>query len=157
MGVDQVNRIFKHRRIALDANIYIYALNDDPRFRSATTLLKRLAGTNSALCTSAISITEVMVPLFRERMHARIPKYLNFLTGEGRITVVHVDDAIALHAAALRAQYRLKTPDAIHLATAIAFSANVFVTADQDFPIGSVGTLKIEKLRATKTKKAAEL
>jgi predicted nucleic acid-binding protein len=39
---------------------------------------------------------------------------------------------IANQSARLRARYNLRTPDAIHLATALAANADVFITNDRD-------------------------
>jgi predicted nucleic acid-binding protein len=41
---------------------------------------------------------------------------------------------IADRAARLRAEYRLATPDAIHIATAIESGATLFVTNDSELP-----------------------
>ena len=48
-------------------------------------------------------------------------------------TVVPVSTPIAALAAPLRAQYRLKLPDAIQLTTALDIGAIAFVTHDRDF------------------------
>ena len=50
-----------------------------------------------------------------------------------RYDVIPVSTPIAALAAQLRAQYRLKLPDAIQLATALDIGAAAFVTHDRDF------------------------
>jgi predicted nucleic acid-binding protein len=43
-----------------------------------------------------------------------------------------IDRAVLDHATVLRAKYGLKTPDAIHVATACVAKASVFITGDAD-------------------------
>lgn len=44
-----------------------------------------------------------------------------------------LDHTVADHAALLRVQYGLKTPDSIQLSTAVLEDTDLFVTHDQDF------------------------
>lgn len=50
--------------------------------------------------------------------------------GAARFALVDVTASILDRAADLRARHRFKTPDAIHLATAIEEAASVFLTGD---------------------------
>lgn len=49
-----------------------------------------------------------------------------------RLRIVDVSAAAIERATELRARYRFKTPDAIHLATAIEAQADLFLTGDAD-------------------------
>jgi predicted nucleic acid-binding protein len=62
----------------------------------------------------------------------------------GRLELLPVDQATAELATALGAAYRLRTPDAVHLASAVGASADRFITNNkEDFP------LSISELAAT--------
>ena len=52
------------------------------------------------------------------------------LFGAGRITVLDLDAPTVDRATLLRAKFNLKTPDALHLASAIVGGAAVFLTGD---------------------------
>ena len=67
---------------------------------------------------------------FKAGQTALAKRYEKALT---RYTVVPVSAQIASLAAQLRAQYRLRLPDAIQLATAIDVGASAFVTHDRNF------------------------
>jgi predicted nucleic acid-binding protein len=55
---------------------------------------------------------------------------------------------MADRAASIRARYRLRTPDAIHLATAILEGVDVFLTNDRDLlQVREVPILLIDELR----------
>jgi predicted nucleic acid-binding protein len=77
-------------------------------------------------------------------MRALIPGELETLAELlGRLELHDVDRAIAELAAALGATYRLRAPDAVHLATAIHLGADRFVTNNsRDFP-KSIGEIEI--------------
>jgi len=49
------------------------------------------------------------------------------------VDLVDVDSAIARVAAYVRANFKLKVPDAIHLATALETKCHTFLTTDSDF------------------------
>ena len=61
-------------------------------------------------------------------------EYRNVLLQSPNLTPVPLDAGIAEQAAELRAQYKLRTPDAIQLATALRSGAPWFLTSDADLP-----------------------
>src|SRR4051794_20815145 len=62
------------------------------------------------------------------------------------LTLVQVSVQVGMIARELRRELRLKTPDAVHLASAIAVDADFFMTVDEDdFPVGrTVKGVRIE-------------
>lgn len=142
----RIEKIHDHKRIALDTNVFIYALEDNKKFPLATEIFQKLSKKKTRAFTSILSILEAIVPLYQKDKKERIPDYVNFIRGQGLITVVQVDQAVALKAAELRALYKLKTPDSIHLATALISNASLFLTADRDFKLDLVENVKIEKV-----------
>ena len=59
---------------------------------------------------------------------------MDLVTAGDSITLVNVTREIALRAAKIRAQFNLKAPDAIHLASAIESGAKTFITIDRRIP-----------------------
>lgn len=141
----RLEKIFTAKKIALDTNIFIYALEDNKKFPLAAEFFRKLPQ-KTKVFTSILSVLEATVPLYQKDKKGRIPDYVNFIRGQGLIKIVPVDQAVALKAAELRALYKLKTPDSIHLATAIVSEASLFLTADRDFKLNSIGKVKIEKI-----------
>lgn len=119
------------RRIGLDANILIYHLRAHPSFgKPATRLLAECKQRQSVV--SAIVFSEIFVSLFEQNDTVLIEKYRAFLNSFPRLDIVSANKQICLLAAQLRAAYRLKTPDAIHIATAIDSGCGVFITNDDN-------------------------
>lgn len=72
-------------------------------------------------------------------------EYNDVLLSSPYIFTIPVTPATAQAAAELRAASSLKTPDAIHLATAINHHADSFLTNDRDF--GDIQGLEVLKVR----------
>jgi predicted nucleic acid-binding protein len=71
----------------------------------------------------------------------------NLLTDFPNLTWVPVDLEIAKQAARIRAVYNLKTPDALHAATAFLSGATAFITNDAIFErIQQFETLMLDRL-----------
>jgi predicted nucleic acid-binding protein len=105
--------------VALDSNVVIAFLDSsDALHEPAKTRFRELLHDGEALCVSAVTVAEVLTGA--ELGHHDREIVLGFfdaLIGE----VVPVDEAIAMRAAALRADRKsLRIPDALILATADA-------------------------------------
>jgi predicted nucleic acid-binding protein len=86
---------------------------------------------NSAV-TSAITMTELLVQPYRAENQALVERYFGLLSSFPQLEWVAPDLAIADAAAGLRATYRLRTPDALQIATALQRSATAFLTNDRE-------------------------
>ena len=74
-------------------------------------------------------------------------QYRRILLNAGQVTAVPVSDFIAEQAAQLRADYGLRTPDAIQLATAIRSGASSFLTNDGKLPkIAQLNLLVLDQM-----------
>lgn len=91
--------------------------------------------------TSAITLTEVLVMPLEKRQENYQREYRAMLLKTRSIKTVPVTVAIAEQAAELRAKYRLRTPDAIHVATALVLKCDAFLT--NDLALKRVTELKI--------------
>lgn len=80
-----------------------------------------------------INSLEVLVKPLREGKSHLVSLYRAVLLGMAGLTLFPVTRSILESAAHLRAATNLKTPDAIHAATALSCHATVFVTNDVAF------------------------
>jgi predicted nucleic acid-binding protein len=68
---------------------------------------------------------------------AKENQILALLDNPNIITLVQVTRQVAMQAREFRQRFHIKSPDAIHLATAVFIGADSFMTTDEDdFPIG---------------------
>lgn len=136
--------------VSLDTNIFIRAL-DDPtglgvRARELIAQIKKKA---PRVFISTILLEEFFVRVYKDKREREESNILDFLTIGGLATFVNMDQRIALLTAKIRADYpSLRAPDAIHLATAIASGAKLFITTDRRIPKKIKG-LKVAVLSKT--------
>jgi predicted nucleic acid-binding protein len=94
--------------------------------------------------TSIVTLTEVLVHPLRQGDEKLASDYQDILLSHSHVAAINVQSAIAQHAAELRAEYSLKSVDAIQLATALSHKASALLTNDRDF--GNVPGIKIIRL-----------
>ena len=124
------------RSIYCDTNVFIHGTEgeDNSPLRLAIRSLFLVDHGNKVpfIKTSLLTVSELMVHPFRKKDAQLESDYRVFWQTNDFMVVGPVDLDILLNAAELRANYSsLKLPDAIHLATALAFGSTVFLTADQ--------------------------
>jgi predicted nucleic acid-binding protein len=135
LGVEQL-RLFlrRHRRIALDTSIFIYQLEANPRYLPlADSVLAWVERAGHEAVTSTITMTELLVPSYRDNDEHRIDEFYGLLSTYPNLRWIAPDLETADLAARLRAAYRLRTPDALQAATAIQANATGFITNDPVF------------------------
>ncbi len=96
------------------------------------TLFSLLAQGKFTAVISTISITELLVKPFAEDNETAITLCERFLHELPHTAIVAPHSAIAREAARLRAHYKLRTPDALVLGTALVEKAKAFLTNDAD-------------------------
>jgi predicted nucleic acid-binding protein len=119
--------------VALDTVAWIYEFEANPVFSPVTNVLFRDgfgAGRFSAAC-SLLVLGELLVqPLARGRPDLA-DRYRQLIVSGPDLAVWEVSRAVLESAASLRARYRVKTLDAIHIASAVVNSADRFITNDE--------------------------
>ncbi len=99
------------------------------------------------IVTSMVTLLEVLVHPIARGDEALAQKYNDILLTSPHIETATITAVTAQTAAELRAVYRLKTPDALQLATCVTRHAGVFLTNDRDFPdLAGVEILKLRDL-----------
>ena len=118
---------------ALDTVALVYFLERHPvHHRTASRVLKRIEEGVISGVISSLVFAELLVPAYRAGDTSRAGTVLRLLTSFPNLKVFDITPQISAEAARLRAQYSLRTPDAIHAATALAAGADLFVTNDRD-------------------------
>ena len=122
----------ERERIGLDTNLFIYFLEDHPRYGTwCASLFDRIERGHNAAVTSTVTLLELLVQPYRDQKEELAQKIFALTSTYPKIEWVSVSLTLADRAAELRARYRLSTPDAIQLATAIAGKAVRFYGNDR--------------------------
>jgi predicted nucleic acid-binding protein len=126
----------------LDANVLIAIVEGKTPTADQMAFLQALDGGELDARTSELSLAECLVKPYAERNEQAIAAYLELLSGRTLIATVPITRAVLLPAARLRAETRLKMPDAIHLATALETDCATFLSDDRG--IKSMKGLKVQ-------------
>jgi predicted nucleic acid-binding protein len=121
-------------RLYLDANVIVYLIEGPSGLRNAVLawIDQAEAAPEGLLLTSYLSTLECRVKPLRDAEESRLALFDGFFERD-TLLVADVTRAVLDQAAALRARFGFKTPDAIHLATAVIHGASAFLTADRAF------------------------
>ena len=117
------------KKIFLDTAPLIYFMEAESSFLS---LLNELFSplNDCKFITSVITLSEVLVMPFRAGKPQLAEQYKEILTMSENIDILDINIEIAKETAKIRADYSIKTPDAIQLATAKYSHVDYFLTND---------------------------
>jgi predicted nucleic acid-binding protein len=132
----------------LDTSILIYQVEQNARyFPLSDAIFAWLERRGNSAITSTLAMTELLVPAYRDGDSRRLDVYHGLLPNLPNLEWIAPDLEIADLAARLRATHKLKTPDAIHAATAINAQASGFLTNDPVFQrIKELDTLVLDEV-----------
>jgi predicted nucleic acid-binding protein len=119
------------RLLGIDSAPLIYLVEEHPSYIDRMVFILRYvsSGPISAVGSTLI-LTEVLSQPLRMAKLELVKDYENIIQNSAGFTLIPIDDQIARKAAELRAKYGLKTPDALHVATALETHCQAFLTND---------------------------
>ena len=119
--------------IYVDANVVIYTVEKHPRYSPALRPLWSAVAADQRVIVSELILLETLVGPYRAKDSQLAADYETFLRLPG-VELVPISPSILREAARLRSQWpRLRSPDAIHAATAFSRSAVCLLTNDFGF------------------------
>ena len=122
----------ERERIGLDTNLFIYFIENHPRYGSwCSSLFDLIERGHNPAVTSIVTMLELLVQPYRDQKEELAQKIFGLVSSYPGIEWVPVTMNVADRAAELRGRYRLSTPDAIQLATAIGHKATRFYGNDR--------------------------
>lgn len=116
----------------LDASSIIYLVEAKSPFyeKAHARICRHLVNPEARCLTSLLSRLECRVRPLRSADTKLLDRYDAFFSAD--VDVIDIDAEIIDRATDLRARYHLKTPDALHVATALAQRASAILTGDSD-------------------------
>lgn len=119
------------QRVYFDTNILIYLFGGFGNLRASLEELRVLLADGAIEAhTSELSLCEVLVkPLMRSDKE-EVALYRSLLEDSGAFELLATSRSTYLLAARLRAELGLKTPDAIHVTTAVEAGCSIFLSND---------------------------
>jgi predicted nucleic acid-binding protein len=123
-----------NKRIYLDTNIWIYALEGFPAFvEELAALFQSIDQGIFMAVISELTLAEVLVKPMQNKNLAQQNTYQQAITSNPHLQVIPVQRDLLISAAQLRMSANLKLPDAIHAATALISQCSILLTNDAKF------------------------
>lgn len=118
-------------RVCLDTAPFIYYIERHTRyFPHVQPVFEAIDAHEIEALTSTITLLEVLVHPLRKGHNDIATQYREILLGASGLTTYEISHGISEQAAELRAQYSLKTPDAIQVAVGMQYDAEKLLTND---------------------------
>jgi predicted nucleic acid-binding protein len=123
------------KHVYFDTNIFIYALEAPERYAVQTaSLAQLLQGESCTVFTSELTLAELLTKPLRDGRMEAVAIYRDALENSS-IRLAPISRAVLIRAAMLRGQLGMKTPDAIHAATAVDSACSAFLTNDAELRV----------------------
>ena len=124
----------RHRKIGIDTSTFIYQVEGNPKYVDVVDpVFAWLELQNNSAVTSTVTMLELLVRPYQDSDIRRVNEFYALLSTYPNLQWVPPTLEIADTAAQLRAERRLKTPDALQAATALVAGATAFLTNDAVF------------------------
>ncbi|BAZ70812.1 putative PilT protein (plasmid) [Fischerella sp. NIES-4106] len=119
--------------IYIDTSVVIYTIEGNPDYYSLLQpLWSKFYTGEIQIVSSELILMEVLVVPLRNGNNSLVADYEELLLSS-QVQLISITQSILQQAANLRAKTNLKTPDAIHAATALSVNCNQFITNDKGF------------------------
>jgi predicted nucleic acid-binding protein len=116
-------------RIYGDSMIFVYALEAQPEYGERSRILRRMAERGDTLCTSVLTVGEVLTGFNKKNALDQIRVATAFFRPP-HVEMLEFDMQSALGYAQIRRDHRLSPADSIHIATAARRGVDLFLTND---------------------------
>ena len=116
------------KKAFLDTNIFIYLIEENEKYLPKVhNLFDFLDENNYTIITSTLTLGEILTKPYKDKRSDLVETYKKFFQ---EMPLVELNYEIASLFAQIRADYGIKTPDSIQLASAIYSRSDIFVTND---------------------------
>ena len=116
------------KKVFWDTNLFIYLIEENKlHLNKVHNLLQFLEENEYEIITSTLTLGEILTKPYKDDRLDLVETYKDFFSD---MELVELNSEIASLFAQIRADYGIKTPDAVQLASAIYAKADLFVTND---------------------------
>lgn len=148
MTIDELSR--EHRRIALDANVFIYLFEiEGPLAHLAAAVVDAISAGRITGVISSLVLSEAIVGPVVAGDETMAERYLDAIQSVEHLHVIPVTAEIAADAGVIRGRTGLTLPDSVHVATARTAGASALLTNDRRLrPVAHVEVIQLTDLVA---------
>lgn len=136
------------QKIALDSSCFIYQIEENKRYIELTEIIfeELLPLGKIEAIGSILILTEILIKPYKLKLQDLAQDYKSLISSLPNFSLFAPNEQIATGAAQIRAKYGLRTPDAIHLATAIESGAKAIIANDRKWhQVKEIKTILLEE------------
>jgi predicted nucleic acid-binding protein len=131
--------------IAIDTQILTYVVEGHRTFgRPALRIIQSIEAREYAGVFASIGVIELLTGPKKAKRYDLVFLYRQLIQRYPNLSIINLNERIIELASDVRAQYNIRTPDAIHIATAIDAGAGIFYTNDRN--LKRVKEIKVQTL-----------
>ena len=124
------------KKVYFDTNIFIYLYEGNSSLSARISELQLLIESSEIqVISSDLIYAEMLPPLVRQGNKKALQNLFDFLGESEAFDILPITRDISVYAGVLRGETGLKTPDAIHIASAKSSECDVFLTNDKNIKI----------------------
>jgi predicted nucleic acid-binding protein len=126
---------FHGKKVYFDTNIFIYLLEHHQELGEiCLSLVQSAVDKEMDGYSGELVLAELLVKPLKDNNARAVQAVKDLFTKDTRIELLPHTKSAFITAAHLRATYKIKLPDALHIATAIENDIEVFLTNDREIP-----------------------
>lgn len=136
------------QKIALDSSCFIYHIEQNPKYLELTRIVFKELLPNDRIkaVASTLTLTEILIKPYKLNRPGLALAYKTLIKAVPNFSLFAPDEQVADTAAQIRAKYGLRTPDSIHLATAIESGAKAIIANDRRWrQVKEINTILLEE------------
>lgn len=123
------------KKVYFDTNIFIYLLQDHHEFSEiCLSIIQSAVDKELDGYSGDLVLAELLVKPLKDNNARAVKAVKDLFTEDTRIELLPHTRSAFITAAHLRANHKIKLPDALHLATAIENHIEIFLTNDRNIP-----------------------
>ncbi len=127
--------IVKNQRYYFDSNVFIYSIEKIDKNKSSIVqeLFDSIVKNDSQVITSELTLGECLVKPRKDNNMLLETLYVDSIFNNKNIFLESIDIEVLFLMADIRAKNNFRTPDAIHIATAVKNNCSAILTNDKQF------------------------
>lgn len=135
MSPDSLNSFLQnHKSVYIDTSVFIYFIEKNAVYHKiCERIFENIETGTVKASTSTLTLLEVLVKPYKLKRDDLVLSFYSLFSTYPNISWINLTLGISDLAAKLRAEYGLKTPDAIQAASAISHGAKGFICNDGAF------------------------
>lgn len=120
------------QKVGLDSSLFIYLIEQNPQyFEQVKRIFSDIQADKLEGLFANIGLIEVLTGPKQAEEYELVHEYRTLINDFPNLTITELNEPVIDIASDLRAQYNIAVPDAIHIASAIVYGADVFITNDK--------------------------